>query len=1106
MRSFRAGAVVHVVCFCAGLSRRLRGAIVNIPRCAQACRAAAELDAAADPVDLPAQKRSKFQPCDCIAFVQATRRLKRLSSCNEAVSDILKASFPGIWMYLAAEGKAYPSRQYLVKCRLLFDMTMMLMMRHVFERLHIEHTDGRAVSLYMFADGSPSSGYEALPVIEQCLWPTGESAERKLPIAYMGYGHMGLHDKCFAILWVLLLECGPDLQRMRFRLSRIRGWCTDWGVESQICDVEDLLPAFLTAVGFRDAVPPPGKFLFPRAMWVPGWHHCADGIAKHVLGSLRWWPGWLAGLRGVVKIFRIQPYREVIAAGAQKHGLDSAFLKKCPPNFANWRWGTLQNVLSWLIPNMGIMDEAWDVTKFAKAKNGATIKVAHAALTDALFWCRLRIVADLISDLSAFRTWASGCGCHEAQRLKGEKVVCSMQGRRLPEALCRLDKFVSACSLCAARPEPGHMCARVSLDLEGDLAKDRAWGFRALAGLAAEKYGYLRRQPWSLARARSRAVLEQLRDEYDRMDPSERHRVSDELFSGDLREAVDMYAAGGACMPELDSFLKSIEFLPITEEVIEAPHAAMNRELLRQRASSRPWMSATNRLQCNLELFLTFDDAQRAIFSQEWNSVKRLLQVVPSRARIPKKISWPNLLADVYRSTLSVPRFTGVAAARRDGGSKLSKLDNKKVEFLAMVLEKSKYYSFDPGGGRDLLVFQVVWQFSKQAKTLAAVPGNALAMDVGVVMHEVWRSPLVVDGTKEVYPVGDVAHIDALKLGPWHAIRRDLHVWDDEESDVHGCVHLLNPRRPEPALKLGLADPHAPVLLLQESLWRDGWVLSTKEMPAKTLTEPHAGALSRRHRFCRPYLQCCKFLGALFGKGLTQLVHTAPATYYSLVLRSEEPGSVPLRRSAKVYKRMLIDAKDPQALLCADRDEDGFVFSGDEGPPLVEEDETDHDAGDSEDSPAVADDGVASPGESADDGVASSAEPAAESGDDVLDVEGSSSSSDSACDDSVHEEDALADGYEFDGVHIRRDDYESRSNPARSHRRLIIACGTHPRCYKRRGIGEAQCARFGLLEPIAFLLAWREAAVLAGPDRHVGHRPTDAAVEAMWHRVNAIDD
>ena len=159
------------------------------------------------------------------------------------------------------------------------------------------------------------------------------------------------------------------------------------------------------------------------------------------------------------------------------------------------------------------------------------------------------------------------------------------------------------------------MCARVSLDLEGDLAKDRAWGFRALAGLAAEKYGYLRRQPWSLARARSRAVLEQLRDEYDRMDPSERHRVSGELFSGDLREAVDMYAAGGACMPELDSFLKSIEFLPITEEVIEAPHAAMNRELLRQRASSRPWMSATNRLQCNLELFLIFDDAQRAIFA-----------------------------------------------------------------------------------------------------------------------------------------------------------------------------------------------------------------------------------------------------------------------------------------------------------------------------------------------------------------------------------------------------------------------------------------------------------------------------------------------------------
>ena len=71
MRSSGPGDVVHVTCFNVGLSKRLRGSIANTPLCAQACRAAAELDAVEAPPSVRLHevgRHLKFDPLQCVAF------------------------------------------------------------------------------------------------------------------------------------------------------------------------------------------------------------------------------------------------------------------------------------------------------------------------------------------------------------------------------------------------------------------------------------------------------------------------------------------------------------------------------------------------------------------------------------------------------------------------------------------------------------------------------------------------------------------------------------------------------------------------------------------------------------------------------------------------------------------------------------------------------------------------------------------------------------------------------------------------------------------------------------------------------------------------------
>ena len=1133
-KALHVGSVLHAVGFNPALGLRLRNTIAGIPSAAQACAAPVDEQAAQQimstgNLDQPAQAR-KFDPQECILFVRATRRLKRLSHAQSDANEIAQAQFPHLYEDLRTEGRQFPGRHFLVRSRVLLDLAMMLTMRRCYLEFRKQHEEDKEfIDLFMFADGSPSSGFEALPIIEQCMFSGAEVdvklTERLLPVCYMGFGFMGLIDKMYSILWAFFLECGPNPALIRFRCSRIRSWTTDMGTECGLADGQDVLPAFMASIGYTGYIKPQ-RFLFDRCFWIPGWHHLADNLAKAVLGGLRWWPAWLADARSIVKVFRVHSYREVFASRSHSHGFSSKEARKSPPNFAHWRWGTLMNVLDWMIPLMPPLEACWDSSMLAKSKNGATVKKADAAIRRHAFWLQLRIVRDAMSSISHFRTWASGCDCHWRERLAGKAVSCNMQGRRLPSAIARLEQLEEDCARWSRGPADDHMCGGVQLD--ADLSSDRCWVFQAIAGIASTKLGFFRQQPWSLGRCRDRTHMKALRDEYDSMDPAQRHRVADELFH-DLRPDVDRYIADSDCSQRLMQVIRSIEYAPITEECVEAPHSHMQRERLRQRASSRPWQSATQRMHCNIEFWEVMPPHARTNFAIDFRSVKRLLQVEPRLADRPKRIAWPKFLGQVYRSTMDVTRFDKTVTVASEGiaSLKVDRFDQVKIEFLSLALQKKHFYTYEPLGGKPSRCFQVVWLFSSRAKYACSVFSHTAALDMGVIWFEVWPSALTPENELEVYQSGETVHIDALKLGPWPSVRKWLRVWDSGLSDVLGCIRLQNPRVPEPKLsELGLADPKVPILLLLERMRSLGWVDSSKDRPAKPSTEPIATVFSKALVLCRSYLQCLVHIESLWEKGLRRLPHSAPVSFYSMLMRSEEPGKLDPKLSAKQLSRMLLASK-PQSELRAGAGE-AFVFSDDEAPLLGDDELGEPEREDSaSEAPGAAaavidDEGfVMSDDEggevpvadaSGDDGGSGAGHCSGSTGSGSCagpDSSGASGTSSS----SSNEDGYVAEGappvpkapknWTFGEISIRRDDFDHATDPTRSHRRLLVQCLVHPGCSKRRGVGPGQCSRLGELEPYAFLVAWCEDAALAGEDLHSRHKPTEAHVDDSFHRISA---
>jgi len=215
-----------------------------------------------------------------LRFIKATSHLKTLKSSAKAISAIIDA----VWPEFGASDTNIRHRmlpdKILARSRCQLDCAMLHFMRHYFDwaRSHDPHC-----GIYMFVDGSPASGYEAFISVEH-YFSALRWHNRLLSVGYLGYGYMGAKAKIYSLLWKIYMETGPSESMLRWRLAAVKGFTTDLGKERTIADCADCLQEFLEEIGSPLKVRKQ-KFLFPCAIYVTGWHHQWDHIAREVSGS-----------------------------------------------------------------------------------------------------------------------------------------------------------------------------------------------------------------------------------------------------------------------------------------------------------------------------------------------------------------------------------------------------------------------------------------------------------------------------------------------------------------------------------------------------------------------------------------------------------------------------------------------------------------------------------------------------------------------------------------------------------------------------------------------------------------------------------------------------
>jgi hypothetical protein len=211
-----------------------------------------------------------------VKFLRATSKLKLSKNAGEEVKSIVLQVWPEAQARRELLRDRIPTRWMLMWSRLQFDATMMLTMQTVWR--WVRDFDPHSFSI-LWADGSPSSGYECFAVFENVV-STARPWSRTLMVSFLGYGFMHLRAKVYSLLWKLWVEC-QDVGLMRWKLKHIAGMVTDQGTEADIADSPDYLPDFLQTINYPGAVSRQ-TYLLPLCVWVKGWHHGFDHIAQWV--------------------------------------------------------------------------------------------------------------------------------------------------------------------------------------------------------------------------------------------------------------------------------------------------------------------------------------------------------------------------------------------------------------------------------------------------------------------------------------------------------------------------------------------------------------------------------------------------------------------------------------------------------------------------------------------------------------------------------------------------------------------------------------------------------------------------------------------------------
>lgn len=233
--------------------------------------------------------------------------------------------------------------------------------------------------------------------------------------------------KCLALLWQCFLMVGPA-QLQQFCRS-IRGIVTDMGVERLIVRMPvSVLSNFFRHLGSNVVVELDSPWLFPHALGVPGWKHALDLITRRCLWLLPFMPKFIKCVKAIIGFLRED--RDIVCEDLRKRGyvgLAGMVRKAAFPNFAAWRWSTLDGCLKSILPFVDSLSVVFDPTSFRNSRDATKIKLVCEAFQSRAWKSQLKVVA-----FSAMRRRGCSIGAAVAaattQRILGARSASSKAG------------------------------------------------------------------------------------------------------------------------------------------------------------------------------------------------------------------------------------------------------------------------------------------------------------------------------------------------------------------------------------------------------------------------------------------------------------------------------------------------------------------------------------------------------------------------------------------------------------------------------------------------------------------------------------------------------
>ena len=532
----------------------------------------------------------------------------------------------------------------------------------------LDHASGR-VAVNLWVDGSPQWRGVEMYATSAEVWNGDEVRRWILPCVALRSEQMDAISKLIALMWSIFLVIGPEEEVLRGFFASVSGICTDHGTESQLIDMPDIVHDFMSYVGGHPLGFPVEGYLFQHGIASQGWKHVFDGALCRSLGALRWWPKFLARLKALTAIMRDRNKNKAIQRMFAQKGMD--YLVECVrdahlPNFAQWRWTTLDGVVRGIDGFLDSLRANVDFTLFNRSRDPTGVRLAEEACKDPIWRHQYSLVRFCAKSTGRLLRWGGSCDCHD------DDTPCAQKGRRIPLA------FNHACEVMQGWLEEADGWTTAEYGDNRTLLNEAQGTVRALYDIVQQKVSHYDELPWLLSRLDQAGVPGRCLWQYGMAPPVRHHRVTRRFLAegSPFREEINRMAAEG--VPPGEALLREIvklQRVPLNDSIAEGPHATMGRIIQSARSATWAWHASTLRLSQNLTDITEWQASLGFNVQQAWDAWSSILKVRRGEKRFLSrrvKKSKKKVIGDIYHMDfgfeLEPPRAHGPPADDPAGG------------------------------------------------------------------------------------------------------------------------------------------------------------------------------------------------------------------------------------------------------------------------------------------------------------------------------------------------------------------------------------------------------------------------------------------------------